>query len=858
MSLSKLHAIFVWLLFFLSPEKMVAQDNLAIDSIPGYKIVSAGPQYKSSGWHRFLWGKNYRREWAQPVKLPLFFLNKEMGGLIPQKKGGGHQTTSLHLETNDKKNYSLRSVDKRLGKVLPKEFLGTWIEDLVNDEVSMSHPYAAAAIPYMAEAAGIFHTNPEYVFLPAQPALDSFNNEFAGQVFLFEQRVKGNWKNADNLGNFDDFIDTEELIKKLFSETEYSVDQAAYLKDRLFDMFINDWDRHEDQWSWGEIKDGDQKIFVPVPVDRDQAFFTHNGLLLNLAIAGSGMGYFQSFKDKLANVEILNYEERGSDRLFTNRLTAADWDSVAANLKASLTDQVIESAVAKLPPEIFKISGEKTIKILKGRRDQIPAYAKKYYYFLAKEVEIVGTSGTEYFDVNRLNDRETQVELFNKTKDGYKKRNPFYSRIFLSNETKEIRLFGLSGEDVFTVTGEADNDTRVRLIAGIDKDSIIVKATGGKKIFVYDSPGNELQINSNTVVHLGTDTTINSYVYRSFVYDKKGIKPTFFYDDPDRFYLGLGYGWEHHAWRKIPYVFKQDLSLHYSLSQNAMSLTYRGLFPNTPGKMNLDIIANADAIRWTNFFGLGNETILETQNVKYNRMRSREINASVGLNRKIGKNFFAFNTFFRAMKIVDDPDRYTHEKVEPSMPDVFNSKNYAGALIQYKFTALDNVAVPTSGIAASALASFTQNVSHSDFSFFTYGGKLDLYLPLISKFSLAISSGASTVSGTPEFFQYPSIGGGNNLRGFQRERFYGKTAFYNSNELRFISNVKTYLMNGKAGLLVFVDDGRVWMPGEKSDTWHVGYGAGILVAPFNKLMFDVTYGISKEDKLIQLRISLAL
>ena len=85
----------------------------------GYKVISAGPQYKRSAWHNLFWGKNYRKEWSTPVQLPAFYLDKEKGGLIPIKEGGGHQTTALHLETKDGKNYSIRSVDKRLGKVLP-------------------------------------------------------------------------------------------------------------------------------------------------------------------------------------------------------------------------------------------------------------------------------------------------------------------------------------------------------------------------------------------------------------------------------------------------------------------------------------------------------------------------------------------------------------------------------------------------------------------------------------------------------------------------------------------------------------------------------------------------------------------
>jgi outer membrane translocation and assembly module TamA len=61
-------------------------------------------------------------------------------------------------------------------------------------------------------------------------------------------------------------------------------------------------------------------------------------------------------------------------------------------------------------------------------------------------------------------------------------------------------------------------------------------------------------------------------------------------------------------------------------------------------------------------------------------------------------------------------------------------------------------------------------------------------------------------------------------------------------------------MNGKIGLVAFIDDGRVWLPDENSNKWHVGYGGGLLIAPFNFAFFDVTYGISKESTPIQIRL----
>jgi len=99
------------------------------------------------------------------------------------------------------------------------------------------------------------------------------------------------------------------------------------------------------------------------------------------------------------------------------------------------------------------------------------------------------------------------------------------------------------------------------------------------------------------------------------------------------------------------------------------------------------------------------------------------------------------------------------------------------------------------------------------------------------------------------------VGGPESLRGFKRERFWGKTSFYNNNELRYITNIKTHVLNAKAGLLVFFDDGRVWIPNEKSNTLHTAYGAGIMLAPFNKFCGTITYGISKESNLIQIKIN---
>jgi hypothetical protein len=70
-----------------------------------------------------------------------------------------------------------------------------------------------------------------------------------------------------------------------------------------------------------------------------------------------------------------------------------------------------------------------------------------------------------------------------------------------------------------------------------------------------------------------------------------------------------------------------------------------------------------------------------------------------------------------------------------------------------------------------------------------------------------------------------------------------------------VPNIKTYLFNGRAGIIGFYDIGRVWQPGEISDTWHAGYGAGIMISPFNKVAITVFQGWSKNEKAIALRFN---
>ena len=94
----------------------------------------------------------------------------------------------------------------------------------------------------------------EIVFIPEQPALDSFNKDFGNQLYMLEQRPDENWETAANFGNSKNIIGTEKMMEELIEDNDHSVDQLAYVRARLFDFFIGDWGRHEDQWRWASFQ----------------------------------------------------------------------------------------------------------------------------------------------------------------------------------------------------------------------------------------------------------------------------------------------------------------------------------------------------------------------------------------------------------------------------------------------------------------------------------------------------------------------------------------------------------------------------------------------------------------------------
>jgi outer membrane protein assembly factor BamA len=189
--------------------------------------------------------------------------------------------------------------------------------------------------------------------------------------------------------------------------------------------------------------------------------------------------------------------------------------------------------------------------------------------------------------------------------------------------------------------------------------------------------------------------------------------------------------------------------------------------------------------------------------------------------------------------------------------------SYTGLRFSLTHINVNDAVLPTKGIGFLVKAQVARDNELEEY-FQVYSGKLQFYIPLGKKFSIASKAGGTTVSGDRKIinsvspYQHAMIGGAESFRGFRMERFWGKTSFYNNNELRFITQMRSRLLNADIGVLGFFDNGRVWMPDEDSDLWHMAWGGGLILAPFHAMAFQLTYGVSPESRLVQLRLIKAL
>ncbi len=515
-----------------------------------------------------------------------------------------------------------------------------------------------------------------------------------------------------------------------------------------------------------------------------------------------------------------------------------------------------------MPDTIVKQSAAEVVRSFIGRTRNLKEIALEYYRFLAETVEIPASDKKEQFILAYKENGNIELTIRNLKKDGTTGRT-VYHRTFDERATKEIRLYGFAGEDVFSVTGTHPSGISVRMIggAGADQFTIDPELKNKNKLFIYDrsDEGNKLPVPGQAKLRLSTDTTVNQYDKRSFVFDQLGPLFHFNYNIDQGLQVGLGLIWEKQGFRKTPYAFKQELWANYSTGRKSFILTYSADFKKVIGENDFKIDANfLGPNNLSNFFGLGNETEFINEGrreISYYRNRYDYLTADFKLSRTLSKGLTlegGLSTSYYTSSTAGNAFRFLKEFNENNPgEEVFVDRTYAGLVAGLTYDNRNNALMPKKGIYWKTSVSGKKQVNGDHDTYGTAQTEFRSYFnPGSSGFVIANRLGGGIAFGAPTFYQQMQLGGVHNLRGFHTNRFTGKTMAYDNLDLRVkLFDFTSYITPGTVGLIGFNDLGRVWEPGESSAQWHYGYGGGLYVVPAELILIQAVVGASKEGAL---------
>ena len=808
----------------LAPAPCAAQTPVATNA-PARATVVAGAHYRAGWFHRLMLGAHYRDLWATPLTVDVLDLSSYAGGLTPGRCGGRRQTKSLRLLGANGREYVFRSVDKDPTLALPPELRATFARDLIQDQISSAHPGGPLVVAPLLGAAGVLHAEPQMVVLPEDARLAGLDCVRPGfKLGMIEERPTEGPDNEPGFAGAADLAGTRKLFEHIERDSRHRVDSRAFLASRLMDVFIGDWDRHQDQWRWARFDSAGVHWWRPIPRDRDQAFSRLDGLLLWFT------GFYQpevvGFGNDYPNIWRLTFTGQVLDRRLLVDLEKPVWDSVAKAIQGRLSDSVIDAAVRRLPPEYYERSGAALARALKRRRDHLPDVTARYYALLAGVVEIHGTDERDVADIERLPSGRVLVQL-----SSGRASEPYYRRTFDRRETEEIRLYLHDGDDHVVVRGSDRSGPLLRVIGGGGDDTLADSSRGPTRF--YDDQGN------NSFV-TGPGTWVDRRRYESPPRDtttlglprdwgSRWVPLTWAGYTPDvGLFVGLGAAGTGYGFRRLPYNSHVLVRAGYATSaatyRAELAGEFRGVVP--PAIVTLHLRASGlDVLR---FYDFGNET-RDTGSTDFHKVKQQQYLVAPALQ-------FGFSP--DADLSVGPVLKFAHTRLEDSTlvtlrrPYGVRDFGQIGATAGLRLDTRDRPQAASRGVLFSvggsvypAALDVTSTFGEGHAEVATY---LSAAIPL--RPTLAVRVAGKRVWGPYPLHEAAYVGGSSTVRGFPEHRFAGDAAAFGNAELRLSIAKFFLLLPNELGVFGLADAGRVFVSGQTSDRWHAAAGGGLWIA----------------------------
>ena len=806
-------------------------------------VVRANPKYDEvGGFHRWLFGENYRKEWAAPTKVPVIRVSEVAGGLKPIKRGGGMQTISLRLADSTGKQWVLRSVDKSSEAILPSALHHTFAEDFLDDAVSAQHPYSALMVPPIANAVKVPHTDPIIGIVAPDSVLGVHNLAMANTLALLEER--------EPLGDSDN---TPKMLDKIQNDNDDTFGTKTFLRSRMLDLLLGDWDRHGDQYRWVDELPGKNKDYRVVPRDRDQVLRVMDGILPYFVSRSWAVPTIQGFGPRIKDVDYSLYKSAFLNARPEMQIDLKDWNALSKEFVENVTDSVLVESVKRLPLSSYEIGHEEILGDLKGRRDALPEAMEEHYRFINSIVDIHLSDKNEWVRLEDAPGNALRIWVRKINKEGERKKT-LMDKHYDPRLTKEIRIYLSGGNDSVEVN-TPKSDIKVRIIGGTGQKDYQVQASENK-IKLYDMGNSTLSGREDRVrKHISPDSSTVAFVPVNLYNVMKPLL-TAGYDRDDGLLIGGGFKYtRQRGFRKTPFTHTQQVMVKGSLSTGSFKVNYGGRWRELIGKA--DFIIDADAYtpnNTQNFFGLGNssEYDRENQSIRYYRTRFNlyELKPALEWNRplsslKIGPaiQYYSFDPSKNAGRFIENVGAlHTYDSLT-----IDRDKLFTGVIAEFVRDNRNSRILPNSGGYFNVqLKAYTGLNDHSE-SFAQMTSEFSFYKHFLKEaLVLANRTGGGTTLGKTTFYQSLFLGGQGNLMGLRKYRYAGEHMLYNNLEVRIkLAQIGSYILPGQLGLIGFYDVGKTWAKGHNSKDIHQGVGGGLYYAPAQMLVVQAVAGYAE-------------
>jgi hypothetical protein len=812
---------------------------------PATQTIVAGKEFDRSGKWTFWFGDGYRKAWTTPVELPVLDLKTEASGLTPLRQIGGFQTEGLAMKGGDGQGYTFRKLEKHPERVLPKEWQESELRTVAIDQTAAAHPAATAIIGSLARSVGIMFYRSRLAVMPDDPALGKFRETFGGTVGTFDEYL------GPGYDGITDVVSTFDLWKKWREGGPANrVDSRAFLKARLFDLVVGNWDRHQAQWRWARI--ADHPLWQPLPEDADQAFTRYEGKAIAAArsVVPRFMRYSGEYPKRIEGLTTNNYD--------VTRWLLADvewpvYEEVARELAAQLTDAVIDQAMRQMPPEWYAIDAAQMTKDLLQRRNGIVAYSRKFYLHLSDRVDVRATDRDDLATVEHSDDGSLQLTLSPLEADGSAGAS-YYRRRFSPKETQEVHLYLLGGNDRLVTSGPRKGGIHLIVLGGSGNDSLDDSKSGGAEI--QDAKGRNVFVRGP-----GTKVSETEWKNPAPEPDRPWLEPRNYghwtvpmlqlYWQPNQEFM-IGGGLTRTSWgfHKYPWDNMQSLTVLYSTGYSNVRVGYAGQWRLSDQSLLGSLNAQFSGIENMNFYGFGNETpkiedgtLFRTETAEYSifpALRFRpsstfELHLSGGakfVETKGGDSLVEQEQAYGTGKFGEAAARAGFE---------YDSRGRTVGMTEQRGMAAPDASAASaaqkvSGFRLRAEGFFVPKGWDVTESFGGLDASVSGYLGN-QKLAFATRVGGRTLWGPYPWFESASISGDSGgigsdgqVRGYNDGRFRGDSSLYANAELRlWLGKRQRAVLPLRWGLTGFGETGRVFYDGEDSKRWHTGYGIGLML-----------------------------